>query len=78
MNEGRCPSCKSDEIYTTQAFANLRSHGDSVNVSADLQGNDLSISAYVCLQCGHVALFADDLSKLPALATSKGWYKVSR
>ena len=70
MKDGRCPMCKSGEVYanpkaTFSAGPNL--------VDVDAEG---PFTAYVCVSCGFTAMYFESMDDAGALRSTKRWRKV--
>ena len=74
MKDGRCPMCKSTEVYVNESFhffLRLQGPVGTENIMADLD-------PYVCKNCGFTALFAKDPHEhLEGLPAKNGWKPVS-
>ena len=72
MKNGKCPMCNSTEVYTNSESEFMAS-SDSVDLH-DID-NELRIylTPYVCIKCGFVAMFADDMDEIKNLPDEKGW-----
>ena len=68
--------CNSTEVYTNTE-SEFVVDGDSVELY-DLD-NDLKISLtpYVCVKCGFVAIFAEDADEIADLPDEIGWKRVT-
>ncbi len=70
MKDGRCPMCKSTEVYANPDV-NFRVGGDFLDMN-----DETYFTPYICKDCGFTALYAEDLDGLKELVREKGWKRV--
>ncbi len=72
MKSGHCPMCDSNEVY-----ANPKAQFWAGSQFVDLE-DELGLMAYVCAECGFIAMYADEMDDLKSMIKGKGWTKVTR
>ncbi len=78
MKNGHCPMCNSSEVY-----ANHSSRFFSSNAKVYLRDENgaenprTAFVAYICVECGFTALYAQDMDAIKSLPSAAGWKKAS-
>ena len=80
MKNGKCPMCNSTKIYTNPKaiFTETSDSANPSDVCVYDSDNEIIIylAPYICINCGFIASFADDMDIIKDLPDTDGWEKV--
>ena len=75
MKNGTCPMCNATTVYVNPDVE-LRASTTGIQLRDFQNALIIYVTPYVCIQCGHIAMFAKEMERIKDLPAKKGWKQV--